>query len=124
MVFNESFSAFYLRFSLYAGPLKKDQDTLITDLRDYIVPRLQNVLVGCPLDFTTVHEMQAYLQRTDNQQRFFYSLRKREKTPKAVTTSFLNFFKPVEYAPRLIQLIRLTPERSANMPLASNNYTR
>ena len=37
---NESFSAFYLRFSLYAGPLKKDQDTLITDLRDCIVPRL------------------------------------------------------------------------------------
>ena len=63
---NESFSIFYSRFILYAGPLRKDQDTLMTDLRDSLVPRLQNILVGCPLDFTTVYEIQVYLQRTNN----------------------------------------------------------
>ena len=58
----ELFSAFYSRFTLIANYLPMTEETKIHDLKDRIVPRLQNAVAMCPVDFPTLASLQTYLQ--------------------------------------------------------------
>lgn len=120
----ESFSAFFSRFTLVANYLPMTEETKIHDLKDRIVPRLQNAIAMCPVDFVTLASLQTYLQRTDNQQRSLFKQREMEKTtlvstPKAAKTTIARPAVQIRPVPQ-----SSTTSTVAATPVASNSYNR
>ena len=120
----ELFSAFYSRFTLIANYLPMTEETKIHDLKDRIVPRLQNAVAMCPVDFPTLASLQTYLQRTDNQQRSLFKQREIEKTtlistPKASKTTIARPAVQIRPVPQLS-----TTSAIIATPVASNSFNR
>ena len=120
----ELFSAFYSRFTLIANYLPITEETKIHDLKDRIVPRLQNAVAMCPVDFPTLASLQTYLQRTDNQQRSLFKQREIEKTtlistPKASKTTIARPAVQIRPVPQLS-----TTSAVIATPVASNSFNR
>ena len=88
--------------------LEYDDCTLMNDLQNKINNRLQNALLICLKDFTTLHRLKSFLQSVNNRQRVNYQLRserrmiivkvivapeKRATSLSAVTTSIIEYVK-------------------------------
>ncbi len=88
--------------------LEYDDCILINDLQNKINNRLQNALLICLKDFTTLHRLKSFLQNVNNRQRVNYQLRsercmiiikvivtseKRATLLSAVTTSIIKYIK-------------------------------
>ncbi len=90
--------------------LEYDDCTLMNDLQNKINNRLQNALLICSKDFTTLHRLKSFLQDVNNKQQVNYQLRsqlctvtvkvtvvsdKRAATSLSVTTSIINYVKSI-----------------------------
>ena len=88
--------------------LEYDDRTLINNLQNKINNRLQNALLICLKDFTTLHRLKSFLQSVNNRQQVNYQLRsercmiivkvivtpeKRATSLSAVMTSIIKYVK-------------------------------
>ncbi len=104
----KSFNVFYFDFMKLFSYLEYDDRTLMNDLQNKINNRLQNALLICLKDFTTLHRFKSFLQSMNNRQRVNYQLRserctiivkvivapeKRATFLSAVTTSIIKYVK-------------------------------
>ncbi len=104
----KSFNVFYFDFMKLFSYLEYDDCTLMNDLQNKINNRLQNALLICSEDFTTLHRLKSFLQSVNNRQRVNYQLRserrmiivkvivaseKRATSLSAVTTSIIKYVK-------------------------------
>jgi hypothetical protein len=118
----ELFSAFYSRFTLIANYLPMTEETKMHDLKDRIVPRLQNALATCPIDFANLALLQAYLQRTDNQQRSLFKQRELEKPVTGAATAKIS----KTFTARPAVPVRPVAQSTTTIttPVAPNSYNR
>jgi len=71
----KSFNVFYFNFMKLFSYLEYDDHTLMNNLQNKINNRLQNALLICLKDFTTLHHLKSFLQSMNNRQRVNYQLR-------------------------------------------------
>ncbi len=69
------FNVFYFNFMKLFSYLEYDDHTLMNDLQNKINNRLQNALLICSKDFTTLYCLKSFLQNVNNKQRVNYQLR-------------------------------------------------
>ncbi len=104
----KSFNVFYFNFMKLFSYLEYDDRTLMNNLQNKINNRLQNALLICSKDFTTLHHLKSFLQSVNNRQRVNYQLRskrcmiiikviiapeKRVTSLSAVMTSIIEYVK-------------------------------
>ncbi len=104
----KSFNVFYFDFMKLFSYLEYDDRTLINNLQNKINNRLQNALLICLKDFTTLHRLKSFLQSVNNRQQVNYQLRsercmiivkvivtpeKRATSLSAVMTSIIKYVK-------------------------------
>ncbi len=68
------FNVFYFNFMKLFSYLEYDDHTLMNDLQNKINNRLQNALLICLKDFTTLYCLKSFLQNVNNKQRVNYQL--------------------------------------------------
>ncbi len=70
----KSFNVFYFNFMKLFSYLEYNDCTLMNDLQNKINNRLQNALLICLKDFTTLHCLKSFLQSMNNKQQVNYQL--------------------------------------------------
>ena len=83
----ESFATFYSNFARITSMLLYDEHTLMDDLKDRLVQRLQDALALCGADFKDMTSLKAYLQRTDKAQHSLYLQRQNNRKESSPATS-------------------------------------
>ena len=71
---NEPFHQFYATFFLLTSLLDINEKTLITYLEKKVNSQLQAVLAMTSSDFSSLSELQSYLQKVDKKQRYNWTL--------------------------------------------------
>lgn len=87
MGITESFDEFYSRFSRVTSSLPYDETTLMDDLKDRIVRRLQDALVYYGKEFPNLESLKAYLEHIDTTQHSLYLQRQHDKKDSALITA-------------------------------------
>lgn len=87
MGITESFDEFYSRFSRVTSALPYDETTLMDDLKDRIVRRLQDALVYYGKEFPNLESLKAYLEHIDTTQHSLYLQRQHDKKDSAPTAA-------------------------------------
>ncbi|SLM36047.1 Retrotransposon gag domain [Lasallia pustulata] len=83
----ESFATFYSNFARITSMLPYDEHTLMDDLKDRLVQRLQDALALCGADFEDMTSLKAYLQQTDKAQHSLYLQRQNDRKESSPATS-------------------------------------
>lgn len=90
----ETFAAFLPKFRRYVTYLKLGEETMVEELTEKIIPRLQRAIATNPVEFKTLRELGAYCQKVDNRLRHVDTTHEREKeTSNRSTTSSANASK-------------------------------
>jgi len=71
---NKSFSSFYSEFTRIFSFLNYDDITLMNDIQNKINNHLQNVLLVCLIEFSSLDKLKIFLQDVNNKQRVNYQL--------------------------------------------------
>ena len=72
MGITESFMTFYSKFAQITSVLLYNEHTLMNDLKDRLIRRLQDSLALCEAEFEDMTSLKAYLQWTDKAQHSLY----------------------------------------------------
>ncbi|SLM34679.1 Zinc finger, CCHC-type [Lasallia pustulata] len=83
----ESFATFYSNFARITSMLPYDEHTVMDDLKDILVRRLQDALALCGADFKDMTSLKAYLQQTDKAQHSLYLQRQNDRKEPSPATS-------------------------------------
>ena len=110
---DQAFNIFYSEFKKQASYLSYEEKTLIDDLKDKVTIRLREALSICPVQFTELAPLKAYLQQVDNSQRVLLSDKARSDQRKVRFQAVAPVRKPL-----------LGPYAGAGGVLSPNSFQR
>ncbi len=88
---NKSFSSFYLKFTRIFSFLNYDDITLMNDIQNKINNYLQNALLVCFIEFSSLDKLKIFLQDVNNKQQVNYQLCDEQWTVKSIAASKKRF---------------------------------
>ncbi len=88
---NKFFSSFYSEFTKIFSFLNYDNIILMNDIQNKINNYLQNVLLVCLIEFSSLDKLKIFLQDVNNKQWVNYQLRDEQRTVKSIAASKKRF---------------------------------